>query len=467
MKRKLTLFGLALFSFSLFAQNDTVVSKRCSLYTKNCKGQFSHWSIYGKAGLSIFDGDAKQDYNDIIPKHLNRLALGLTVEYSFNPRYGVALNYMYLPLAADESNIKFHTEVHSPAAYLSINLSNLFYDKRKSYRWDIYANFGFALSFYKTTLERCSTPIFRSADGTKISDVEITGYIPFTPKDFPHVTKDNRSFAFLAGLNVEYNLTKRLALGWYNHYRMQNKDNFEGGRQWQGITNDGILSTTLGIRYKFKPINKCHVRNIDMATYNGKDDTEDRLAALEKRVDAIEDNYAPKDDVAKLVKRVDDLEEYLRPEPDDDGDGVPNSRDREPNTPKGSFVNFWGESLPDNVLKAAAGNAGSSDWNIPSIFFDFDKYFLRQRSKEIIQDVALRMMQNPDMKVEIRGYCDNPGTNNYNARLSVKRCLEAKKELVQVHKVDESRIVINGLGKIIEPAGKYQLNRRCDFFFDK
>ena len=454
MKRQLTLLSLALLSFSLFAKNDT---GPFSLYTKNCNGYFSHWSIYGKVGLSIFDGDAKQNYNEIIPKHANRLALGLAGEYSFNPRYGIALSYMYLPLAANESNIKFHTEVHSPASYLSINLSNLFYDKRKSYRWDIYGNLGFALAFYQTTLEKTSNP-----------GIDIPGYVPKTPTDLPFVTKDNRAFAFLIGLNIEYNVTKHWALGWYNHYRLFNKDNFEGGRQWQGITNDAILATTLGVRYKFKPINKCHVRNIDMKTFNGETDKDDLLADLEKRVKKLEnraDSIEPV--IAQLGKRVDDIDEYLFSEDDDDGDGVPNSRDRHPNTPKGSYVNFWGEPLPDDVLKAAANTAKGGDWYIPSIFFDFDKFFLRQRSKEIIMDVALRMLQNPDMKVEIRGYCDHPGTNNYNARLSVKRCLEAKKELVQVHKIDESRIIINGLGKVIEPAGKYQLNRRCDFFFDR
>ena len=470
MKRKLTLLSLVLFSFSLFAQSDTTQNVRVkksifSLYSENCQ-KFSHWSVYGKAGLSIFDGDAKQPYNHIVPEHIRELALGLAVEYSFNPRYGLAVSYMWLPISADEANVKFRTKVHSPATYLSINLSNLFWNKRKSYRWDIYGNLGMALAFYKTTLEKTSTVNLYAADGTVIKGIYLPPFVPPTPTEFPHVTKDNRAFGFFMGLNIEYNITKHWAIGWYNQYRLWNKDNFEGGRQWQGITNDAILATTLGLRYKFKPINKCHVRNIDMKTYNGETDKEDQLADLEKRVKKLEDRAdAIEPVVAQLGQRVDNIDDYLFSEPDDDGDGVPNSRDRHPNTPKGSFVNFWGEPLPDDVLKAAS--KGGGDWNIPSIFFDFDKHFLRQRSKDIIAEVALRMLQYPDMKVEIRGYCDHPGTNNYNIKLSVKRCLEAKKELVQVHKIDESRIIINGFGKVIEPASRYQLNRRCDFFFDR
>jgi len=165
--------------------------------------------------------------------------------------------------------------------------------------------------------------------------------------------------------------------------------------------------------------------------------------------------------------RVDDIEKYLASEPDDDGDGVPNIRDREPNTPKGSYVNFWGESLPPNVLNAANNTSSDSNWWIPSIFFDFDKYSLRQRSVDIIKEVALHMMRNPDVKVEIRGYADAMGTDPYNLKLTVRRCLAAKRELVEVHKIDESRIVINGFGRVPEPNKKFQLNRRCDFFFDR
>ncbi len=258
MKKIFILLGCILLSFSLLAKKDTTqVSKKCNLYYSNCE-RFSHWSLYAKAGLSVFDGDAKQNYNSIIPQHAERLSLGGAVEYSFNPRWGLVADYMYLPIGADESNIKFHTEVHSPALYVSSNLSNLFYSKRKNRHWSVYANLGFALSLYKTTLERTSNP-----------GLYIAGYVPATPTDLPYVVDDNLSFAFLFGLNVECNLNRHLALGLYTQYRMQTKDNFEGGRQWQGNTNDGILAVTLGLRYKISAGKKCHIRNIDMATYNG------------------------------------------------------------------------------------------------------------------------------------------------------------------------------------------------------
>ncbi|MDR0872428.1 MAG: OmpA family protein [Prevotellaceae bacterium] len=461
MKRKLLLFSLALCSFSLFAADKEAdkekENSKFSLYTEGCNNHFSHWSITGKVGLTYFDGDASQKYNKITANAKEKLALGLAVEYTFNPRFGLALDYMYLPVSADEPNIKFTTQVHSPSLYLSTNLLNLFYDKRKSYRWAVYLNTGVAFSFYHGKLDKTSHP-----------DHTITGYVPAVPADslLPLKWKGGRSAALLLGLNVEYNITKHWAVGWYNQYRLQNKDNFEGAAQWKGITNDGIFASTLGVRYKFNPVEDCHVRNIDMKTYNGETDDDNKLADLEKRVKRLEDRADSIEPViANLDKRVEDIEKYLAPEPDEDGDGVPDIRDREPNTPKGSFVNFWGESIPRPQQPGTNGEVGG--WNIQSIFFDFDKYALRQRSKEIIQELALRLQQNPELKVEIRGYCDKPGTDKYNIKLSVNRCLAAKKELTEVYKIDESRIVINGFGRVVEPARIYQLNRRCDFYLSR
>ena len=77
------------------------------------------------------------------------------------------------------------------------------------------------------------------------------------------------------------------------------------------------------------------------------------------------------------------------------------------------------------------------------------------------------MIKNPELKVEVRGYTDYSGSSKYNLELSTMRAARVKRELVRNYGIEESRIITNGLGKLVEPQGKFPLNRRCDFFFDK
>ena len=69
--------------------------------------------------------------------------------------------------------------------------------------------------------------------------------------------------------------------------------------------------------------------------------------------------------------------------------------------------------------------------------------------------------------VEVRGYCDYMGKDNYNKKLSIRRAERVKQELVKVWKIDPRRINSNGNGRIITPPIKYRPNRRCDFYFSK
>ncbi len=141
---------------------------------------------------------------------------------------------------------------------------------------------------------------------------------------------------------------------------------------------------------------------------------------------------------------------------DSDNDGVPDYRDKSPNTLLGSYVNYWGEPIPLDMIG-----------KIPSVFFEFNKYELDDKSKDIIKGIAAKMAKNRKLKLEIRGYADNVGSQQYNIKLSGLRALETKKELVETYDIGSARIIANGMGKIPQPASSYPLNRRCDFFFDQ
>jgi outer membrane protein OmpA-like peptidoglycan-associated protein/opacity protein-like surface antigen len=413
--------------------------------------KFSHWSVAVNVGANMVDADMLQEFNQIIPNALVKPTIGGSIEYTFNPRFGLGLNYIYLPLASTyEDTYKYwRTEMHHASLYLSINLLNLFY-RNINTKWNIYFNIGGGLAFYDATYHdhKDTDPI-----------VELT---------------EGRAATFPLGLNFEYNISKSIAIGFDYKFIGHNKDNIEGDPQgYRGTTNDFVHTATIGLRWKIGAQNKPHVRNINMAYFEGccggdgdlakeamqtakeakeaaleaqltADDLKGRVGVLENRVDRIE-------------PQVNYLSQLLADGPDADGDGVPDHRDREPNTPPNTVVDFWGRTV-FTVGETAEPTA---------VFFDFDKVNLDAEAQQTIRNIAARLKADETLLVEIRGYADYIGDVQYNLGLSQRRADRVKDELVKVHGISSDRIVANGKGRIIEPRAKYRYNRRCDFFFSR
>jgi outer membrane protein OmpA-like peptidoglycan-associated protein len=108
------------------------------------------------------------------------------------------------------------------------------------------------------------------------------------------------------------------------------------------------------------------------------------------------------------------------------------------------------------------------NWDdIPAVYFDFDRIDLDDNSLITISKIAAKMKADPNLYVEVRGYCDYMGNNPYNNLLSQRRSDRVKKELVNIWGIPFDHIISNGKGKALEPKIKYRPNRRCDFFFGK
>lgn len=65
-----------------------------------------------------------------------------------------------------------------------------------------------------------------------------------------------------------------------------------------------------------------------------------------------------------------------------------------------------------------------------NILFDFDKFFLRQKSENILENLYLFMEENPSVEVKLDGHTDWIGTDQYNEALSKKRAIAAHKYLI-------------------------------------
>ena len=460
MKKLFTVCGLFLVSMFAFAttESEVTVSETSESKVLHEFKDFSHWSIQVNGGFSQFDGDANQRYDQLLSSSQLLWTVGIDVEYSFNPAWGLIANFQYMPYHAHTSSTKygknyFRGNMYAPSLMLSMNLLNLFGQYRSNAAWNWYLNAGVGLVFYDVKSE---------SEG-------VVG------EESPKEIKDGKTIGIPLGTQVEYNINDYLAVGLSGYYRIHNKDNFEGEEYTKGTMNDGEFYVTASLRVKLAPNVKegGHMRNISMMDYRkkrtGESNLESRLDSLEKRVKVLEDTVAN-----NILPRLDELEKQHATTPDEDGDGVPDFRDRQADTPKGAFVNYWGEGIPQEALEpaccddvkkvfSALGIDPKVDYDM-SVYYGFDKADLTAKARKNIEKAAQKLKENPDMKVELRGYCDFPGSNNYNLKLSEKRVKAVKDALVKAG-IAEDRITVQPQGALANPPKAELKNRRCDFFF--
>jgi peptidoglycan-associated lipoprotein len=99
--------------------------------------------------------------------------------------------------------------------------------------------------------------------------------------------------------------------------------------------------------------------------------------------------------------------------------------------------------------------------------FEYDKYDLSPRGREILADKAYFLKKYPGSKVLIEGHCDERGTSEYNLALGERRANSAKQYLVHLG-IAEGRISTISYGKErpLDPGhneAAWSRNRRAHF----
>lgn len=104
---------------------------------------------------------------------------------------------------------------------------------------------------------------------------------------------------------------------------------------------------------------------------------------------------------------------------------------------------------------------------LQNIFFDVDKYDLKEKSVTELQKILKFLKENPSFKVEISGHTDNVGADAYNLQLSQRRAQSVFNYLVE-NGIDARRLSPKGYGASKPLAlntteeGRQQ-NRRIEF----
>jgi len=142
---------------------------------------------------------------------------------------------------------------------------------------------------------------------------------------------------------------------------------------------------------------------------------------------------------------------------DSDGDGVPDDQDQCPHTPRGVKVDSRGcplDSDGDGVLdhldkcpNTPKGAAVTSEgcWVIKNINFRTRHWDIPANAHTSLNEVVKVLKENPGLRFEIQGHTDNRGSQKTNATLSGKRANSVKGYLVK-HGISARRLTSKGYG---------------------
>ncbi|WP_028622482.1 OmpA family protein [Pseudomonas sp. Ant30-3] len=140
---------------------------------------------------------------------------------------------------------------------------------------------------------------------------------------------------------------------------------------------------------------------------------------------------------------------WVHGDADEDGDGVPDSRDKCPGTPKGVQVDADGcpPPLPAPVVEEVVV-VEEETIVIRDVHFQFDKATLTPSDKEVLNTIATRLKQEAaSAQLTVVGHTDSVGSDAYNQRLSDKRAHSVVDYLVQSGVPRASFVSVAGAGE--------------------
>ncbi|KGU84690.1 MULTISPECIES: OmpA family protein [Pseudomonas] len=134
---------------------------------------------------------------------------------------------------------------------------------------------------------------------------------------------------------------------------------------------------------------------------------------------------------------------------DEDGDGVPDSRDKCPGTPKGVQVDADGCPPPAPAPMAEEPVVVKEETIVVrDVHFEFNKSTLTAADKEVLSGVATRLKQESSTaQLRVTGHTDSVGSNAYNQRLSEKRANSVVQYLVESGVPRASFVSVAGAGE--------------------
>ncbi|WP_417333414.1 OmpA family protein [Halarcobacter sp.] len=255
-------------------------------------------------------------------------------------------------------------------------------------------------------------------DDTVYDQIEVGILTSLEEVDYDGIDRDTDITRLFTNFVKNYELTDNTSLYGLVGFGLEHFENEELGNKTALFGNYGI-----GLRYEFSNDMALKTDIRHLINTNDRDNNLVYTVGLaipfgEKAAPAPkeEPQVQPKPSIAKLA--------------DTDGDGVPDIKDKCPDTPKGDIVDQNGCSLKVNL----------------NINFDFDSARINNEYDSKITKFADFMKKFPSVKGKIEAHTDSVGTEKYNQDLSERRAAAAVKALEEKG-IDKSRLNSTGYGE--------------------
>lgn len=461
------LFVVALNAIS-YGQTDSQTSKI----------KYNTWSATLSGGSMLFNGDLKQFYFYPISRQNGidwynfstaaperNLGFGLTVSKQITPIFGVRGDVQKGKLSGVKisDNAYFKADFWQYSLNGTVNFINLFFPNCKSHFVTFYGITGVGIMSFKTMEKKIST------------DEEIMSY---GYGHYGQSVKRTVELAIPVGLGVKCKLSPQVDIGVEGILNNVNTDKLDGVVS-SNYSPDKYMYTSLTLTYKIgknlKSLEWVNAKEID------SDNLSPVYSAVNKKVDSLGMKLKDVKNDVNAMNEIDGNVDQLKKdvsalknppkEADDDNDGVPNSKDLEPNTPKGSLVNFEGITIPkaETVTSTSTTNFTEIKVEAPlfSIYFDVNSTKIDNLNKEKIASAAKMLIKDPNLNFKLVGYTDKTGNISYNEKLSEKRAQAVYNMLVKSYRIDKNRITLAGDGISGLSSDDLNINRRVDFVIKK
>lgn len=217
-------------------------------------------------------------------------------------------------------------------------------------------------------------------------------------------------------------------------------------RQWHD--NTGMIA--LGYMYNFGAT----VADMDMIAQRQML-TQDNFDALTSENQDLTDRLTKANlKITALESALEDCRNGVEPP---DGDGRP------------SLNNRACCAVADSLRKVIENYTGENRYNyygMPfSILYGVDKDEVTADQMNKVKAIADIMKNDESINIEIVGYCDYSGSDEYNMRLSQRRAEKVKKLLVNKYGIDEDRLSVDYKGKGMAFGDiRNAINRRVSFY---
>lgn len=135
---------------------------------------------------------------------------------------------------------------------------------------------------------------------------------------------------------------------------------------------------------------------------------------------------------------------------DEDGDGVPDSRDKCPGTPKGVQVDANGCPPPPPPVAVVEEVVVVKEETIVirDVHFEFDSAKLTSTDKTKLDMIVTRLKQEaPSAKLRVTGHTDSVGSDTYNQKLSDRRAHSVVEYLISNGIPRSSFVSVLGAGE--------------------